>query len=149
MVLSKFYKIECGRQSLLPGSSSGTRTTDNQWKHKSKISEKLGRCGRQNIVLPYLKIWDWNWIFGRAVKTISSMGVRSPWDSLIFECVNVMLQNGQPIYTQHNFYFTSFNICLLFHCITPLLNEGIPRALKGKKLRLKIPWYCPRFLNSF
>ena len=56
-----------------------SRTTDTQWKHKSKISEKLGRCGRQNMLWPYLKIWDWEWIFGRAVKAISSLGVRSPW----------------------------------------------------------------------
>ena len=26
-----------------------------------------------------LKIWDWDWIFGRAVKAVSSLGVRSPW----------------------------------------------------------------------
>ena len=56
-----------------------TRTTDTQWRHKSKISEKLGRCGRQNMLPPYLKIWDWDWIFGRAVQAISSLGVRSPW----------------------------------------------------------------------
>ena len=49
-----------------------------QWRHKSKISEKLGWCGRQNILRPYLKIWDWDWIFGRAMKAISSLGVRSP-----------------------------------------------------------------------
>ena len=59
-----------------------SRTTDTQWRHKSKISEKLGRCGRQNMLRPYLKIWDWDWIFGRAVKAISSLGVRSPWPSL-------------------------------------------------------------------
>ena len=27
----------------------------------------------------YLKIWDWELIFGHAVKVISSPGVRSPW----------------------------------------------------------------------
>ena len=27
---------------------------------------------------PYLKIWEWEWIFGRAVKAISFLGVRSP-----------------------------------------------------------------------
>ena len=59
--------------------SRKARTTDTQWRHKSKISEKLGRCGRQNILRPYLKIWEWEWIFGRAVKAISSLGVRSPW----------------------------------------------------------------------
>ena len=41
--------------------------------------KKLGRCGRQYIIWQYLKIWDWDWFFGRAVKTISSLGVRSPW----------------------------------------------------------------------
>ena len=55
-----------------------SRTTDTQWRHKSKISEKLGRCGRQNMLSPYLKIWEWEWIFGCAVKAISSLGVRSP-----------------------------------------------------------------------
>ena len=29
------------------------------------------------MLWPYLKIWEW--IFGRAVKAISSLGVRSPW----------------------------------------------------------------------
>ena len=48
-----------------------TWTTDTRWRHKSKISEKLGRCGRQNKLRPYLKIWDWDWIFGRAVKVCS------------------------------------------------------------------------------
>jgi hypothetical protein len=62
-----------------------SRTTDTQWRHKSKISEKLGRCGRQNLLRPYLKIWDWDWIFGRAVKAVSSLGVRSPW----VECSNI------------------------------------------------------------
>ena len=57
----------------------GPRTTDTQWRHKSKISENLCRCGRQKMLRPYLKIWEWEWIFGRAVKAISSLGVRSPW----------------------------------------------------------------------
>ena len=55
------------------------RATDTQWRHKSKISEKLGRCGRQNMLPPYLKIWDW--IFGRAVKAVSPLDVRRPWFS--------------------------------------------------------------------
>ena len=29
-----------------------------------------------------LKIWEWEWIFGRAVKTIFSLCVRSPWGYL-------------------------------------------------------------------
>ena len=33
----------------------GTQTTDTQCRHKSKISEKLSLCGRQNMLRPYLK----------------------------------------------------------------------------------------------
>ena len=36
------------------------QTTDTQWRHKSKISEKLGRSGRQNMLWQYLKIWEWD-----------------------------------------------------------------------------------------
>ena len=38
----------------------------------------FGRYGRQNILRQYLKICDWDLIFGRAVKAFSSLGVRSP-----------------------------------------------------------------------
>ena len=60
------------------GLHSDTRTTETQWRHKSKKSEILGRYGRQNMLQLYLKIWDWDLIFVRAVKAISSPGVRSP-----------------------------------------------------------------------
>ena len=33
------------------------RTTNTQWRHKPKISEKFRRCGRLNMLWPYLKIW--------------------------------------------------------------------------------------------
>ena len=59
----------------------GVRCGYTPCRHKSKISEKLGRYGWQNMLRPYLKIWEWEWIFGRAVKTISSLGVRSPWQN--------------------------------------------------------------------
>ena len=55
-----------------------TRTMDTQWRHKSKKSENLGQYGRQNMLRPHLKIWEWEWIFGHSVKEISSQGVRSP-----------------------------------------------------------------------
>ena len=48
------------------------RTMDTQLRHKSKKSENLGGCGRQNVLRPYLKIWEWEWIFGHAVKAVSS-----------------------------------------------------------------------------
>ena len=57
---------------------SELRTADTQWRHKSKKSEKMGRCGRQNMLWLYLKIWEWEWIFGSAMQAISSLGVRSP-----------------------------------------------------------------------
>ena len=34
------------------------QATDTQWRYQSKIYEKLGRCGRQNLLWPYLKIWE-------------------------------------------------------------------------------------------
>ena len=61
----------------------GPRTMDTQWSHKSKMSEKLGRCGRQIMLRPYLKIWDWDWIFCRAVNAFSSLSVHSPCYELL------------------------------------------------------------------
>ena len=37
----------------------------------------MGQYGRQNMLRPNLKIWEWELIFGHAVKAISSLGVRS------------------------------------------------------------------------
>ena len=71
--------VEPSPQGLM-SSRLYARSTDTQRRHKSKKSEKLGRCGRQNMLRPYLKIWEWEWIFGHAVKAISSLGVRSPWN---------------------------------------------------------------------
>ena len=91
-----------------------TRTTDTQWRHKSKIYEKLGQCGRWNMLRPYLKIWDWDWIFGRAVKTVSSLGVRSPWQDRNMgpvESRRVHNNNSLPIHwdlTWDVFYFMFF-----------------------------------------
>ena len=60
-----FYEI------FLKFYSKNSRTTDIQWRHKSKRSENLGWCGRQNMLQPYLKIWEWELIFSHAVKMIS------------------------------------------------------------------------------
>ena len=56
---------------------SHSRTTDTQLRHKSKLSEKLGQCGRQNMFRPYLKFGSRSEFFCHAVKAISSLGVRS------------------------------------------------------------------------
>ena len=54
-----------------------------------KSSQKLGQCGRQNMLQPYLKIWDQDLILGRAVKAISSLGVGSPWPRERKLCINL------------------------------------------------------------
>ena len=51
--------------------------TVTQWRHKSKKYENFGWCGRQNMLRPYLEIWEWELIFCHAVKSISSPGIRS------------------------------------------------------------------------
>ena len=52
--LRKLIRKETGR--LQWSSGCKPRTTDTQWRHKSKIPEKLGRCGRQNMLRLNLKI---------------------------------------------------------------------------------------------
>ena len=68
-----------------------SQTTYTQWRHKSKKSENLGRCGRQNMLRPYLKIWDWELIFGRAVKAISSAGRKKNLGPIMYQCLYIKL----------------------------------------------------------
>ena len=78
--------------------SSLAWTTDIKWRQESKISEKLGRYGRQNMLQPYLKICDWDWIFGCVVKTNSSLGLRSPCNrpcARTLQCKQVLLHTYQ------------------------------------------------------
>ena len=77
--LQSLHKKKITVQKENINSLTVARTMNTQHRHKSKISEKLGRCGRQNMLWLHLKIWDWDWIFSRAVKAISSLGVCSPW----------------------------------------------------------------------
>ena len=67
-----------------PALLSYTRTTDTK--------RNLGRFDKQNILRPYLKMWNWELIFGRAVKSISSPDVRSPW-SYTMQCSLPMFSN--------------------------------------------------------
>ena len=77
---------------------SATRTTDTQWRHKSKKLKNLDQCGRKNMLWLYLKIWEWDWIFGLAVKTISPPGVRSP-------CLAICKLNSGEIPEKSNIHF--------------------------------------------
>ena len=74
----KIRRVSPNFFSLFLVGRSLPRTTNTQLRHKSEKSENLGRCGRQNMLWPYLKIWDWDLIFGRTVKAFSSLGIRSP-----------------------------------------------------------------------
>ena len=79
--------------------SSDAPTTDTQWRHKLKKSENLGQCGRQNMLRPCQNIWEWELIFGLAVKAIFLPGVRSP-------CCYSWL------------YYELFWMCLFVYCST-------------------------------
>jgi hypothetical protein len=88
-------------------SCSESRTTDTKWRHKSELSEILGRCGRLNMLWPYLKILDCHWIFGCAVKAISSLGVRSPCSELK---VHIIYFHALWHSTYHNVTHTKWQI---------------------------------------
>ena len=65
--------VPCAWENV-PGSFSYKKLWFSGLKH---ITPKYD-IGRQNMLRPYLKIWEWERIFGRSVKAISSPGVRSP-----------------------------------------------------------------------
>ena len=111
------------------------RTTDTQWRHKSKISESLGRCGGQNMLRPYLKIWDWDWIFGRAVRAISSLGVHSPCSKLCRMSNDVTnskpSHNGlTPILMKYSDFFINFSPNFYF---THLINLTLTLVTFARK----------------
>ena len=95
------------------------RTTDIQWRHKSKKSENLGRYGRQNMLRLYLKIWEWELIFGRAVKAISSPGVRSLW--------HYLWQKINDLHLVSNY----FNACLPSALKYEFMIYGLECQIKG------------------
>ena len=43
------------KKQIKTGKQNRTQTTDTQWRHRSKKSENLGRCGKQNMLRQYLK----------------------------------------------------------------------------------------------
>ena len=100
------------------------RNTDTQRRHKSKKSEILGRCGKQNMLRRYLKIWDWDLIFSRAVKPISSLGVPSP-------CC-------QPM---QNFHNQPFPTCQ--HALSNIYSMNWITLLPQKQLVLVWPYTPP------
>ena len=65
-------------RKLFKGGNHGLRTS-NEGINQRYLKNWAVQCGRQNMLRPYLKIWEWELIFGCAVKVISSPGVCSPW----------------------------------------------------------------------
>ena len=107
-----------------------TTDTDTQWRHKSKKSENLGRCGRQNRLWPYLKIWEWEWIFGRAVKAISSPCVRSPWFKSYtynFEKVNHLYPH-KPAERSLKAIYSEVDLGIFWNATNLTLNAGNPET---------------------
>ena len=49
------------------------------------------------MLWPNQKIWEWELIFGHAVKAISSLGIRSPW----VQHSNFFTNNGSRQYYKH------------------------------------------------
>ena len=70
------------------------------------------------MLRPYLKIWEWEWIFGRAVKTIFSPGVRSPClfssllDSIFYHLI--LPNNSENIIERQNLDYSKNSVfCFL------------------------------------
>ena len=86
------------------------------------------------MLWPYLNIWDWDWLFGRAVKAISSPGVRSP-------CLDAYVNPCADKKTQLNHHF--LETCLVFKyryylVMKPLIKNKYPLVL----------WVCPWTTSS-
>ena len=118
------------------------RTTDTQWRHKSKISEKLDWCGRQNMLPPYLKNWVWDWIFGHAVKAISSLGVRSPWSQSTSSETHSEIPYSSikeiPITNFHTNWKLLFLRCTFTIFLKPKLLSRIFKIHKRKQAKKKL-----------
>ena len=84
--------VHCGRKILAQHCTSrrDPRTTDTKWRHKSKITIcKIGPMWQTKYSLTVPNNLGLGfWIFGHAVKAISSLGVRSPcpnpWSLMVF-----------------------------------------------------------------
>ena len=87
-----------------------------QCRHISKKSENLGRCGRQNMLRPYLKIWEWEWIFRLDLDLFFKLALNILWPlffginhindvmhSLIYACIQLKLFNNTGLSQQSIF----------------------------------------------
>ena len=133
-----------------------SRTTDTQWRHKSKESENLGQCGRQNMLWAYLNTWDWDLIFDHAVKAISSPGVRSPWGKARYNSPVISLcafRNFGIVHemTWNPYYFieNSWYVFVLFIIFRPTQTKSLRFwiLISNRKSKSNILLVC--FLTNF
>jgi hypothetical protein len=95
---------------------SNARTTDTQWRHKSKKSEILGRCGRQNMLRPYLKNWGGIWIsavqWRRFSHRVSVVRVRMHWKNVYISTLqSVKIQSVQFKRRRNMTKVTRLDVC--------------------------------------
>ena len=95
---------------LMKGKFHGLRTPNEGINQKK--SENLGRCGRQNMLWPYLKIWEWELIFGCAVKAISSPGVHSQWKKVFTIQLQRFGDSSKELHSKKAFFRVYFGTIL-------------------------------------
>ena len=108
--------------------------------------------GRQNMLRPYLKIWDWDLIFGRAVKAISSPGVRSPCQKLS-TCAVLFINSITTVDNLARHFFLFWWGYCFWICVRGLSCLRQSQALKSKgklyrKSRQK-GWKVQRVVYSY
>ena len=84
--------------------------------------EKVGHSGRQNMLRPHIKIWDWDWIFGHAVKALFSLGVRSP--------CTTWSQASTSLFTIFRNYALASIFIFRAGALAPLLHNGVKSLLR-------------------
>ena len=62
------------------------------------------------MLRPYLKIWEWELIFRRAVKAIYSPDVRSPWVSISFSVIMLSICIGLVAFINRQWLKTIMNL---------------------------------------
>ena len=98
-----------------------SRTTDSQWKHKSKKSENLGQCGRQSMLRLYLKIWFWAFQWGQFPHRASVVRGRHYYLITVFKdlCFGLLYLKRLVIFCLHSSLSISVfllpMLCQLFH----------------------------------
>ena len=76
------------------------------------------------------KIWDWDWIFGRAVKAFCYLGVRSPW-SLSSNWMTLRIKVLRKYHRViNNSWFAEPSLCCLFF----ILFSEIQNFLRARPL---------------